>query len=232
MSVRRRTGSTTESLGSGMAVPYGLVQVDRADTGDQIVQRRVERWRDVQWAAIFDRAQVPHVEMGRVACPRAWRYRQVMRNTFRIKRALGVGATACAAVVLLTGCGLEDTANQAIDQAADQAKDVVGDLSADAASATVGTAVEQTLAEAGYTITEPPSCSADLSASGARLGLGGKVTCTGETSRGSGYEATFDGLITLQGRCPGSLKVDIVGDPTVSLKRIDVCRIARLLEGG
>jgi len=170
--------------------------------------------------------------MGRVACAHAWSYREVMRNTFRIKRALGVGATACAAVVLLTGCGLEDTANQAIDEAASQAKDAVGNLSADAASATVGAAVEQTLAEAGYTVTEPPSCSADLSASGARLGLGGEVTCTGETSTGAGYEATFDGLITLRGRCPGSLQVDIVGDPAVSLKKIDVCRVARLLEGG
>ncbi len=133
---------------------------------------------------------------------------------------------------MLTACGLEDAANQAVDQAADQAKEAVGGLSADAASATVGAAVERTLAEAGYTVTEPPVCSADLSASGARLGLGGEVTCTGEISTGARYEAVFDGLITLQGRCPGSLQVDIVGDPTVSLKEIDVCRIARLLEGG
>jgi hypothetical protein len=88
------------------------------------------------------------------------------------------------------------------------------------------------LAEAGYTVTEPPTCSPDLRASGARLGLGGTVTCTGETSTGDAYEATFDGLITLQGRCPGSLQVDIVNDPAVSLEKIDVCRVARLLEGG
>jgi hypothetical protein len=151
---------------------------------------------------------------------------------FRITSSLTWAAGVGVSVLLLTGCGLEETANQAIDDAAQQAKDAVGGLSADAASATVGAAVEQTLAEAGYTITEPPSCSADLSASGVRLGLGGKVTCTGETSTGAGYEATFDGLITLQGRCPGSLQVDIVGDPAVSLKKIDVCRVARLLEGG
>ena len=100
------------------------------------------------------------------------------------------------------------------------------------AAAALGAAVEQTLAEAGYTITEPPACSADLSASGVRLGLGGEVTCTGETSTGAGYKATFDGLITLQGRCPGSLQVDIVDEPALSLETIDVCRVARLLEGG
>lgn len=155
-----------------------------------------------------------------------------MRNIFQMKAVVGVGVSLVAVLSVLTGCGLQDAANQAVDQAAEQAKDAVGALSADAASATVGAAVEQTLAEAGYTLTEPPACSTDLSASGIRLGLGGEVTCTGETSTGARYQATFDGLITLQGRCPGSLQVDIVGDPAVSLKRIDVCRIARLLEGG
>ncbi len=155
-----------------------------------------------------------------------------MRNCFHTRSILGIAAPALVGLLMLTGCGVEDTANQAIDDAASQAKGAVGDLSADAASATVGAAVEQTLVEAGYTITEPPACSADLSASGARLGLGGEVTCTGETSTGAGYEAVFSGLITLQGRCPGSLQVDIVGDPAVSLKKIDVCRVARLLEGG
>jgi hypothetical protein len=155
-----------------------------------------------------------------------------MRNSLHAKSILGLAAPALVGLLVLTGCGLEDTANQAIDDAASQAKDAVGDLSADAASATVGAAVERTLAEAGYTVTEPPACTADLSASGARLGLGGDVTCTGEISTGDPYEAVFSGLITLQGRCPGSLQVDIVGDPTVSLKRIDVCRVARLLEGG
>jgi hypothetical protein len=175
---------------------------------------------------------VSYVETSRVARCSISSYRDFMRNKFRIKASLTLGATVSAAVLLLTGCGLEDAANQAVDDAAQQAQDAVGSLSAEAASATVGAAVEQTLAEAGYTITEPPSCSADLTASGVRLGLGGEVTCTGETSTGAGYEATFDGLITLQGRCPGSLQVDIVGDPAVSLKKIDVCRVARLLEGG
>ena len=155
-----------------------------------------------------------------------------MRSSFLTKSLTAIPALALAGLLVLTACGLEETANQAIDEVASQAQDAVGDLSVDAASATVGAAVEQTLAEAGYTITEPPTCSADLRASGARLGLGGQVTCTGETSTGAGYEATFDGLITLQGRCPGSLQVDIVGDPAVSLKKIDVCRVARLLEGG
>ncbi|MCZ3387930.1 MAG: hypothetical protein LH645_02135, partial [Actinomycetia bacterium] len=92
---------------------------------------------------------------------------------------VSVGAAVLATLWVLTGCSLEETANQAVDRAADQAKDAVGGLSADAASATVGAAVEQTLAEAGHTLTEPPACSADLSASGIRLGLGGQVTCTG-----------------------------------------------------
>lgn len=141
-------------------------------------------------------------------------------------------AFGLAGVLALAGCGLQDAANQAVDQAADQAKDAIGGVTAEAASATVGAAVQQTLADAGYTITEPPSCTGDLKASGAQLGLGGEVTCSGETSTGSSYEAVFDGLITLQGRCPGSLAVDVEGDESLSLKEIDVCRVARILEGG
>lgn len=92
--------------------------------------------------------------------------------------------------------------------------------------------MERTLAEAGYTLTEPPTCQADLGADGRRLGLAGAVTCSGEVSTGETYQATFDGLVTLTGRCPGSLQVEIMGDPEVALERVDVCRIARLLEGG
>jgi hypothetical protein len=50
-------------------------------------------------------------------------------------------------------------------------------------------------------------------------------------STGEAYEAVFDGVVTLTGRCPGSLRVEIMGDPEVTLARVDVCRIARLLEG-
>lgn len=115
---------------------------------------------------------------------------------------------------------------------ASQAQDAVGEFSADTAAATVGAAVEQTLAEAGYTLQDPPACQADLGADGQRLGLTGEVVCTGTVTSGETYEATFDGLVTLTGRCPGSLQIEIMGDPEVTLKRVDVCRIARLLEGG
>ncbi len=214
-----RMRSTWRRLTSGCAMPTG--------------------WRS--WAANMGRAchsrltccaRVSHGETTRVAWLCAIAYGRFMRNRFQMKAVVGVGVSLVAVLSVLTGCGLQDAANQAVDQAAEQAKDAVGALSADAASATVGAAVEQTLAEAGYTLSEPPACSTDLKASGIRLGLGGEATCTGETSTGSRYQATFDGLITLQGRCPGSLQVDIVGDPAVSLKRIDVCRMARLLEGG
>lgn len=155
-----------------------------------------------------------------------------MRSRLQISVRGALPGLALSGLLVLTGCGLEEAATTAVDDAASQAQDAVGQISADAATATVGAAVERTLAEAGYTLTEPPTCSSDLSASGARLGLGGQVTCEGETSTGASYEAAFDGLITLQGRCPGSLQVDIVGDPAVSIEKIDVCRVARLLEGG
>lgn len=147
-----------------------------------------------------------------------------------VRRA--VPGLALGGLLVLSGCGLEDAATTAIDDAARQAQDAVGQISSDVAAATVGAAVERSLAEAGFAVTEPPTCSPDLQASGARLGLGGTVTCTGETSAGAPYEATFDGLITLRGRCPGNLQVDIVDEPAVSLEKIDVCRVARLLEGG
>jgi hypothetical protein len=57
------------------------------------------------------------------------------------------------------------------------------------------------------------------------------AAATGEVSTGEAYEAVFDGVVTLTGRCPGSLRVEIMGDPEVTLARVDVCRIARLLEG-
>jgi hypothetical protein len=155
-----------------------------------------------------------------------------MRNTIPVKGSLTAAGLALVGLLVLTACGLEEAATTAVDDAASQAQDAVGQIPADAATATVGAAVEQSLAEVGYTVTEPPTCSPDLSASGARLSLSGQVSCEGETSTGASYEAAFDGLITLQGRCPGSLQVDIVGDPAVSLEKIDVCRVARLLEGG
>jgi hypothetical protein len=160
-----------------------------------------------------------------------------MRNQFRMIHPDGRGRVAVSAVValtlagVLTACGLGDAAQQAVDEVASQAEDAVGGLSADAAAATVGAAVEQTLAEAGYTLTSPPTCTADLGADARTLGLTGEVACTGEVSTGETYEAVFDGLVTLTGRCPGSLRVEIMGDPEVALDRVDVCRIARLLEG-
>ena len=135
------------------------------------------------------------------------------------------------AVLALTGCG----ANDAIDgaqRAVDEAQSAVDQLSADAAAATVGQAVERTLGEAGYTITDPPSCTADLSADGVRIGLGGQVNCEGEISTGAAYRATFDGEITLSGRCPGSLRIEVDGEDTISTERLDVCRVAQLLGGG
>ena len=154
-----------------------------------------------------------------------------MRNRFRVMHRAGVVVIGLVGVLLLSGCG----ANDAIDSAqrvVDDAQSAVDQLPTDAAAATVGQAVERTLGEAGYTITDPPSCSADLSADGVRIGLGGQVDCEGEISTGAAYQATFDGEITLSGRCPGSLRIEVDGEDTISTERLDVCRVAQLLEGG
>ncbi len=143
----------------------------------------------------------------------------------------GVVVIGLVGVLLLSGCGANDAIDSA-QRAVDDAQSAVDQLSTDAAAATVGQAVERTLGEAGYTITDPPSCSADLSADGVRIGLGGQVDCEGEISTGAAYQATFDGEITLSGRCPGSLRIEVDGEDTISTERLDVCRVAQLLEGG
>lgn len=154
-----------------------------------------------------------------------------MRNRFRVKRAAAVMGVGLAGVLLLTGCGVNDAIDD-VQQGIDDAQSAVDQLSADAAAATVARAVERTLGEAGYTITDPPSCTADLSADGVRLGLGGQVDCEGEVSTGAAYRASFDGEITVAGRCPGSLRIEVDGEDTISTQRIDVCRVAQLLGGG
>lgn len=154
-----------------------------------------------------------------------------MRNRLRVNHQTGVAVIGLVGILLLTGCG----ANDAIDgaqRAVDEAQSAVDQLSSDAAAATVGQAVERTLGEAGYTITDPPSCTADLSADGVRVGLGGQVECEGQISTGAAYRATFEGDITLTGRCPGSLRIEVDGEDTIATERLDVCRIAQLLEGG
>jgi outer membrane murein-binding lipoprotein Lpp len=154
-----------------------------------------------------------------------------MRSRLRVNPQTGAAVIGLVGVLLLTGCG----ANEAIDgaqRAVDEAQSAVDQLSADAAAATVEQAVERTLGEAGYTITDPPSCTADLSADGVRVGLGGQVECEGQISTGAAYRATFEGDITLTGRCPGSLRIEVDGEDTIATERLDVCRIAQLLEGG
>jgi outer membrane murein-binding lipoprotein Lpp len=154
-----------------------------------------------------------------------------MRNRLRVNHQTGAAVIGLVGALLLTGCG----ANDAIDgaqRAVDEAQSAVDQLSADAAAATVGQAVERTLGEAGYTITDPPSCTADLSADGVRVGLSGQVECEGQISTGAAYRATFEGDITLTGRCPGSLRIEVDGEDTIATERLDVCRIALLLEGG
>jgi hypothetical protein len=158
-------------------------------------------------------------------------YSEEMRNRFLVTRQASAAAIGLAGVLLLTGCGVNDAIDDA-QRGIDNAQSAVEQLSADAAVATVGQAVERTLGEAGYTITDPPSCTADLSADGLRIGLGGQVECEGETSTGAAYRATFEGEITLSGRCPGTLRVEVDGEDTISTERLDVCRVAQLLEGG
>jgi outer membrane murein-binding lipoprotein Lpp len=145
--------------------------------------------------------------------------------------ATGATAFGLASVLVLTGCGANDAIDSA-QRAVDEAQSAVDQLSTDAAVATVGQAVERTLGEAGYTLTDPPSCTADLSADGVRIGLGGQVDCQGEVSTGAAYRATFEGEITLSGRCPGSLRIEVDGEDTISTERLDVCRVAQLLQGG
>jgi hypothetical protein len=154
-----------------------------------------------------------------------------MRSRFRATHRGVAAVIGLVGVLVLTGCG----ANDAIDgaqRAVDEAQGAVEQPSADAAAATVGQAVERTLGEAGYTVTDPPSCTADLSADGVRIGLSGQVDCEGEISTGAAYQATFDGEITLTGSCPGSLRIAVDGEETISTERLDVCRVAQLLGGG
>jgi len=154
-----------------------------------------------------------------------------MRNEFLVNRRAGAAVVGLTGVLLLTGCGVDDAIDDA-QRGIDEAQSAVDQLSADAAVATVGQAVERTLGEAGYTITDPPTCTADLSADGVRIGLGGRVECEGETSTGAAYLATFEGEITLSGRCPGSLRIEVDGEDTISTERLDVCRVAQLMGGG
>jgi hypothetical protein len=47
-------------------------------------------------------------------------------------------------------------------------------------------------------------------------------------SSGQVYDALFVGSLSAAGRCPGALRVQVDGDPAVSQRRVDVCRLARL----
>lgn len=137
---------------------------------------------------------------------------------------------ACAAaglLALVAGCS---SAQEVVDGAAEAAQQQARAVTIDAAVAAVSDAVQRAASAAGLVVEGAPSCRPDLEVDVVEVVADGTVACTGRTTGGTAYTATFDGRLSTDS-CVGSLTIEVDGRAPVVVPEVDGCRLVAVVGG-
>lgn len=121
-------------------------------------------------------------------------------------------AAALAGVVALAGCGVADRVEREAENA----------VSSGIESA-IGDRVERELQKAGIELQGGVDCNSNIDLASLADGVDGQVTCNGKTREGQRVEATFDGTLSPDGTCRGTVVVTVEGKEQARTPETNVC---------
>ncbi len=121
-------------------------------------------------------------------------------------------AIVLAAVLSLTGCGVADRVEREVENAVSSGVE-----------GAIGDRVKRELEKAGVKLQGEIDCNSDVNLKNVADGVDGTVTCKGKTQEGQPVEATFDGTLSTNGTCRGTVVVTVDGQEKVRTPEQNVC---------
>ncbi len=127
-------------------------------------------------------------------------------------RILARPVALAALLAALSGCGLVDQAERSVEDAASAGVERA-----------IGGRVQQELERAGIKMQGKVDCDSDVSLGNVADGVDGTVTCSGKTEDGDAVKASFDGTLSGDGTCRGSVVVTVGGKERLRTPETNVC---------
>ncbi len=127
-------------------------------------------------------------------------------------RAVRLSAMAAAALLSVSACGLVDRAEREVEDAASSGIERA-----------IGDRVQRELKRAGIELEGRLDCDSDVDLKDLQDGVDGTVTCSGRTRDGDPVEASFDGTLSANGTCRGTVIVTVAGKEQVHTPETNIC---------